>query len=94
MVQSNELSDLPSILLLCHEQLYTFAPFLYAPWVGQYMLEDVLRNPRGIPKWVFRVYVPLMCTGKWGCMRTLHRFSTDFASHLWLIYIAGNGLGF
>ena len=35
----------------------TLAPFLYASWVAQYMLNDVLHNPGGIHKFVFHMRI-------------------------------------
>ena len=46
-----------------HMQILPLVPFCTPPWVVQYILNDVLSNLRGVHKWVFHLYTPLMCTG-------------------------------
>ena len=93
MVQSSEHPGLPSIRLLSRTNVNICPiPVCLLGWtvyVGR-----CTAQPQGYTK----MCIPCVCVPyvywKMGCMRTLHRFSTDFASHLWLIYIAGDGLEF
>ena len=62
-----------------HANVNTSRHFLHAPWVANVKLCSVQR--RSVPKWAFHLSMSLMCTGKWWCIRMLHRIDNHSAQY-------------